>query len=201
MALLIGGSLAVIAAIAGTSLAIAKSVRKDSSSVSASSSINQSKDDSSSSPTTSSSSSSGTTTSNTSSSKQEAVDSPYITCDVTSLDYQMANSDTEFPVNSFTASINNVPSSATDYAKTHLSICSTDTTFTDYLEFYLVRDGKEVSCGNAAIIIYSGEKVYARQKKKAPIAGGYSLRLRVASPYYDISLVKWFIDVKMTTTQ
>ena len=131
-----------------------------------------------------------------------ATDSPYLRGDKTQIEMKMSNQETQFPEATFTVSIKNLPNDADPRAKKYLGInwCNQPEVL-DYLFFYMINEsGIEVACGTTgAQIIYSGETVHVRQKKKAPIYGGWTCQLLVHSPYYDSSLCEWPINVTLTT--
>ena len=144
-----------------------------------------------------------------SSSNDEIRDGPYITVDKSAMTLTVQYNDSEFPYGYFTPTIHNPDPEDGSNAGTYLAICCpTDGTFLDWLDFWSTdennHDTYAVShgTGNAVgVIVHSGRRVKVKMKQKPPIAGGYQLRLRVYSPYYDSSVVRSFVDIDLRTVR
>ncbi len=119
----------------------------------------------------------------------------------------VAYDDEEMPFGYFTPEIHNPdPEDGSSAAKYLAVCCPTDSTFLDWLDFYMIDGDREVSAVTRAttvpgVITWSGYPLKVVMKQKPPIAGGYQLRLRVYSPYYDSSIVRSFVDVDLRTVR
>lgn len=110
----------------------------------------------------------------------------------------MTESDSVYPSDSFIITISNLPENATDEDKS-LTIYSDDETLDDWLTFYTYKDGVENTL-NSPYLFTSGETVYVKLKKKAPVVGGYKIALWISQVGYDMNEVVYFLDVYITTT-
>lgn len=157
----------------------------------------------------SSSSTDLSSTTSVSSNNNELRDGPYITLDKQAMSLTIQYSDTEFPYGYFTPTIHNASPEDGTWASSTLALCCpTDHSYLEWLDFWVTdennHDTYAVSHGTGTavgVIIESGKKVKVKMKQKPPIAGGYQLRLRVYSPYYDSSIVRSFIDVDLRTVR
>lgn len=134
----------------------------------------------------------------------EIHDGPYITCDKQSMTLSVASNDTVMPYGYFTPEIRNASIDDGTYATKHLAICApNDNGLLEWLDFktYDADDHEVNAVSGSIVIVNSGKPVKMILKQKPPLAGGYQIRLRVYSPYYDSSLVRWFIDVNLQTTR
>ena len=137
-------------------------------------------------------------------SNPEIQDGPYITCDKQALSLTVGINDTTMPFGYFTPEIKNASNEDGQTATRDLAICGvSDTEFLDYLDFktYNENDQEMNAVSNRIVVIRSGKPVKCIMKRKPPIAGGYQVRLRVYSPYYDSATVRWFIDVNLQVSQ
>ena len=145
----------------------------------------------------------------TSSSNGELRDGPYITVDKSAMTLTVQYSDSELPFGYFTPTIHNPDPEDGQNAGIYLSICCpSDNTFLDWLDFWSTdendHDTYAVSHGTGTavgVIVRSGRRVKVKMKQKPPIAGGYQLKLRVYSPYYDSSVVRSFVDIDLRTVR
>ena len=136
---------------------------------------------------------------------QEQRDGPYITCDKTAMTLQVDINDTEMPSGYFTPTIFNPDPDDGPNAAKHLAVCCpSDPSFTEWLDFWTVDAQDHATYAvsqTGGVIVFSGNRVKVKMKKKPSIAGGYQLRLRVYSPYYDSSTVRSFLDVDLRTVR
>ena len=122
---------------------------------------------------------------------------PVLSGNKSRIDWVMNDSDTTFPEDSFIVSISNLPTNATTKDR-ELTIYCDDDALDQWIQIYQVKDGSEVTL-TSPYTFHSGETVRVRQKKKAPIIGGYKIPLWILSPSYDLDAVHWNVDIYMTT--
>jgi hypothetical protein len=113
------------------------------------------------------------------------------------IDWSVRESETSYPEDSFIVTISNIPANATEKDK-ELNITSDDDALDEWIQIYQVKTGSETTL-SSPYTFHSGETVRLRQKKKAPVIGGYKISLRVISPNFDAETTQWFIDINMTT--
>ena len=139
------------------------------------------------------------------SSNDELRDGPYITVDKSAMSLSVQYSDTELPYGYFTPTIHNPDPEDGANAASYLAICCpSDGSFLDWLDFWVTdennNDTYAVShTSGTGVIVRSGKRVKVKMRQKPPIAGGYQIRLRVYSPYYDSSVVRSFVDIDLRT--
>ena len=156
-------------------------------------------------PSTSSQSASGSpSTSSSVSLNPQLEDTPYIFADRSVINLSVQTGASQMPRSSFTATLTCDTWSDEDayYDKDLVICCPSDDTMVDWLEFRTTINGAEtIANSGKQAYIRSGVPVFVTLKKEPPIVGGYHLKLRIYSPRYDSSTVKWFIDVNLQTTQ
>lgn len=141
------------------------------------------------------------------SSNDELRDGPYITVDKSAMSLSVQYSDTELPYGYFTPTIHSPDPEDGAHAASYLAICCpSDGSFLDWLDFWVTdesnNDTYAVShTSGTGVIVRSGKRVKVKMKQKPPIAGGYQIRLRVYSPYYDSSVVRSFVDIDLRTVR
>ena len=200
------GFTALLATIGG-SFALAKAANKRDQTVDTKTSSSLVSSDSHESGASSSEPANTSASSVSSSSNEELRDGPYITVDKSAMSLSVQYSDTELPYGYFTPTIHDPDPEDGANAASYLAICCpTDGTFLDWLDFWVTdennHDTYAVShTSGTGVIVRSGKRVKVKMKQKPPIAGGYQLRLRVYSPYYDSSVVRSFVDVDLRTVR
>ena len=111
--------------------------------------------------------------------------------------YNDANDSNSFNEISFVATLNNLPANATDREK-ELYIYCDDDDLEQWVDIYQIRGGSRVNL-NSPYYFKSGETVYIKQIKAAPLTGFYKIPLWVFAANYDSEQVYAIIDIWFRT--